>query len=446
MALPHISVATTDEIEFINLEPLDINPLMSKCQIKVMYIGLNDHDMVINKDVCTNMAKTLRGCAIVGCFKEEKGDFTDHGDKIIIDGEGVHFEKETIPYGFVSPDAKVWYQNFQEEDRDTGEIVTRKYLVTEGYLWTHNYEAAKTALENGGRPHSMELEPEMITGEWTKSENSEMEFFIISDGIFSQLCILGEDVEPCFEGSSITPVNKFSLNDNFVKTLSNMMKDLQFALNAKGDSMEETKSTQAAAEEPTPDFTEEKQGESASEINTENENNTEFKKNDSPEEKDDKEEKNGEDSDKKEENEDDKEKKKSDEYSLKIEEMQKTIETMQSEFSKLQKLNSELLAFKQNAENEKKDALISEFYMLSDEDKKDVIANKDNYSLEDIKAKLAVLCFDKKVNFSEGTSDSTESNEETVPAMTFNLGEEAFADSTPDWVKAVKEYQSAKNN
>jgi len=43
--------------------------------------------------------------------------------------------------------------------------------------------------------------------------------------------------------------------------------------------------------------------------------------------------------------------------------------------------------------------LINEFYMLSEEDKKDVIENKAKYSLEEIKAKLAVVCFEKKVNF-----------------------------------------------
>ena len=34
-----ISVATIDSPEFVNLQPMDINPLMSKCDIKVLYIG-----------------------------------------------------------------------------------------------------------------------------------------------------------------------------------------------------------------------------------------------------------------------------------------------------------------------------------------------------------------------------------------------------------------------
>jgi len=44
--------------------------------------------------------------------------------------------------------------------------------------------------------------------------------------------------------------------------------------------------------------------------------------------------------------------------------------------------------------------------MLSDEDKKDVIENKTKYTLDEIKSKLAVICFEKKVNFN--LEDSSE--------------------------------------
>ena len=34
--------------EFVNLTPLDINPLMSKCEIKVFYLGANRNRSYIN--------------------------------------------------------------------------------------------------------------------------------------------------------------------------------------------------------------------------------------------------------------------------------------------------------------------------------------------------------------------------------------------------------------
>ena len=48
----------------------------------------------------------------------------------------------------------------------------------------------------------------------------------------------------------------------------------------------------------------------------------------------------------------------------------------------LQNKYNELLNFKLQIENEKKDELINSFYMLSDEDKKDVIEHKTDYSYD----------------------------------------------------------------
>ena len=56
----HISVATIDSPEFINLQPMDINPFMSSCDIKVLYLGENRNHSYITKEVATDMAKTLR--------------------------------------------------------------------------------------------------------------------------------------------------------------------------------------------------------------------------------------------------------------------------------------------------------------------------------------------------------------------------------------------------
>ena len=36
--------------EFINLQPLDINPLMQKCEIKVFYLGRNRNGSYINRE------------------------------------------------------------------------------------------------------------------------------------------------------------------------------------------------------------------------------------------------------------------------------------------------------------------------------------------------------------------------------------------------------------
>ena len=42
----HKSIATIDSPEFINLQPLDINPLMSSCEIKVLYLGGENRNLL----------------------------------------------------------------------------------------------------------------------------------------------------------------------------------------------------------------------------------------------------------------------------------------------------------------------------------------------------------------------------------------------------------------
>ena len=237
----HKSIATINSPEFINLAPLDINPLMSSCEIKVLYIGENRNHTYISKEVATDMAKTLRGAPIVGYYKEEKEDFRDHGNQVILDDEGIKFNCLTKPYGFVSPDAKVWFQEFEDTD-DFGNVLTREYLMTTGYLWTGQYEECKLAVEGEGKPHSMELDGDSMDGHWETNTKTGMDFFIINDATFSKLCILGDDVEPCFEGSKISAPEistSFSkVDDNFKKTLFTMMQDLQFALKG-GQNMDE---------------------------------------------------------------------------------------------------------------------------------------------------------------------------------------------------------------
>lgn len=103
-----------------------------------------------------------------------------------------------------------------------------------------------------------------------------------------------------------------------------------------------------------------------------------------------------------------------------------------------------LRLFKKDIEKKEKQAMIAKFYMLSDEDKKDVIENIDTYSLEDIEAKLSVICVRNKVSFAMD-DDEEESKEEHD--TTFNLDADAGEDnSTPAWVQAALEVAKNMNN
>ena len=455
MSLAHQSIATISSPEFINLQPLDINPLMSSCEIKVFYLGGNRNGSYITKDVATEMAKTLRGAPIVGYYKEDREDFLDHGDQVIFDGEGIHFKTLTKPYGFVSPDAKVWFQDFEDTD-EFGNTVTRTYMMTTGYLWTGQYEEAATALNDGGRPQSMEIDEKSLQGHWATDSKNNMEFFIINDAIFSKLCILGNDIQPCFEGAGITTpeVSKtFTLDETFKHTLFTMMEELKYALkggntvaDVKNLPVEDQNQTQPETTftvNETNDTQDSSSSENANaETSFENAENTEpasenfVKKDDQEDDKedkpaaDDKEDDAEDDADDKEDADEEKKKK----YSA----LENSYNELKADFDALENEVKELRLFKHNIEMKQKDDLIDQFYMLSEADKKEVVENKEKYTLDEIKSKLAVICFEKKVNFNlENSSNFEEEKKETEePVTTFNIKD--TEDSIPEWVRRVE--------
>ena len=444
----HQSIATIDSPEFINLQPLEINPLMSICEIKVLYLGENRNHSYITKEVATEMAKTLRGAPIVGYYRDDKEDFRDHGEKIICDDEGIKFECLTKPYGFVAPDARVWFQKFEDID-DFGNKITREYLMTTGYLWTGQYEEAKLAIDEG-RPQSMELDENTLDGHWSTNNNTGMDFFIINDAIFSKLCFLGEDVEPCFEGSSITAPEVSTtftkMDEDFKKTLFTMMQDLKHALKGgyemelKDENVETEVTTEVAPNQETVETTETTVEEEV--VVTEENNSTEDIANSIEATQSNEEETAAEEeltNNEVVETDNTTVEEEAKDYSL----LEQELETLKANYAEMETKYQELVAFKEAVDNEKKDALINSFYMLSDEDKKDVIENKSNYSLEEIESKLCVICVRKKVNFD---LDNTEKNENTVEVekvATYNLNN-VENEAVPAWLKALKDTRDSK--
>ena len=116
---------------------------------------------------------------------------------------------------------------------------------------------------------------------------------------------------------------------------------------------------------------------------------------------------------------------------------------LQANIARLEEEMKPLAEFKAQAVKKQKEEMIKSFYMLSDEDKEDVVKNIDTYSVEDIESKLSIICVRKKVNFS--SLEDEEDNTNNGPT-TYNLntsGSEEENANVPEWVKAA--LQVAKN-
>ena len=319
--------------------------------------------------------------------------------------------------------------------------------MTEGYLWTGQYPEAKRIIERGNN-QSMELDENLINAYWSKDSNGKPQFFIINEAIISKLCILGEDVEPCFEGAQITRVN-YSFDDGFKEQLFSMIKEIKEILNEGGKPMpeetvvvEEVVTEEVQVEEPEvveeviteePEVVEEPAVEEVieeveepvvEETEVVEEETLEVEVEESPEIEEDK----------------------PAQYNL--EDIQEYVELSQK-YSELEtkynnlvaerdSLNNELTSlteFKKGVERKEKEAMIDSFYMLSDNDKKDVVENIDTYSLDEIEAKLSIICVRNKVSF-----DLEDKKEESSP-ITYNLNDANNMDSDdsiPAWIRAAK--------
>ena len=505
----HTSIKLDTPVEFINITPL--NPLISKCQIKVCYVGdePNRNRSIITKETAKQMANSLPGCPIVGFFNEEKNDFEEHNRIIDISNGQFKIKDTTRPYGFVDLGAKVWFQKFLDDGMNE-----REYMMTEGWLWTGQYPECRRILAHGNN-QSMELDEELINAHWSKDGNGDPKFFIINEAIISKLCTLGEANEPCFEGASIgAPTIQFAFEDGFKEQLFSMISELNDYLNKGGEKVftryaveigdalwtalyshvegtygiesvcedgeqkfavltdadnkyyrldfsvaEDGAITFAAEatllEEYTPSEEPQFDAEAVAEY-------AKSKKKDDEEPKDDEGSDDGDEEkcpkcgkkksececeDEPDEDDDDKKKGKKEKYNL--EEIQEYVElssnyaaletnysAAQARITELEGQLAELTTFKKSVEKAEKEKMIASFYMLSDEDKSDVMTNIDTYSLDDIEAKLSILCVRNKVSFNL----DDDKNDGTNPTV-FKL-DEGMSDDAPAWVKALRSVAS----
>lgn len=223
------SIPTSTSVEFINVEPQ--SPLMSKGVAKVLYLGPNRNGSIFTREVVDRMIPSLFGIPIVGKYEPKKGDFMGHEKKTQLGRNGrLETVPLTVPYGFVPENANVWYQSFTDNDS-----VEREYLCCDVKLWTGRYPEALRVTTQGNH-QSMEIDPDTMMGEWTITDKEQTEYFMVSEAYFSALCILGQDVEPCFEGAGIA--SEFSLTEEerlFLFELDKAMKKVKGDYNMKNN-------------------------------------------------------------------------------------------------------------------------------------------------------------------------------------------------------------------
>ena len=407
------------DFEMINIKPM--TKYISECEIKVFYHGQNRNGSYISKAVGNQIANSLPRAPIVALYNEQINDYEDHGEEITINRQGVKFEKKTIPYGAVDKDTPAVWRKFWD---DKG--IEREYLVVRGFLWTGRYPHLQQILENP-KGQSMEFFEESVDGNWAKFDNEADEIFIFNEADISALCILGDDVEPCFEDATIgKPEILYSLKkDEFKLEFNKFMFELNEVLDHENSTEGgmavkiENKDVNVEVEIEETDFVEtEEEVEVIEEEVTETEFEEEIEETVEEEEE---------------------EETVEDEFTEEVEnteliELQTEYELVKQELEDLKVSYAALVEEKDVRDLNEKEEICNKFSILGEEALKSFRENLTNYTAEELEKELSVVAFQKGITF-----NLLSKNETIVTAAPVKNTEDV-----PAWVKVVKNKETSE--
>ena len=161
-----------------NMEP--VTDVLSRARCRIFYKGANRNGTFITDEFAKELISTLHYVPVKGIY--EDNDFTDHGNS----------RSEGRIYGIV-PESNnfAWEQHLDEDG------IERTYACTDVLIFSALYPEAGEIV---GKSQSMELyEPSL---QYHAAVIQNQKYIVFEHGSFLGLQVLGDDVEPCFEGAS----------------------------------------------------------------------------------------------------------------------------------------------------------------------------------------------------------------------------------------------------
>jgi hypothetical protein len=177
--------------EIFNLE--HINPLVSRYKLYIAYADEPANNYIFSKDVLDNLSLTIKGCAVVAGFMNEKDGSLLGGHESDLSIDEQHRIVPTpspIPVGFAAYDINPWWEVYKGKN----------YLTTFIYIW------------DGRFPELSNLNERKIfqSMEVAVDNDKDGKYKIVKQALALGLCLL-ENVDPAFVGSHI---EKFSIDDD----------------------------------------------------------------------------------------------------------------------------------------------------------------------------------------------------------------------------------------
>lgn len=169
------------------------NDVTSKARCRIFYKYGNRNGTYITDEFAEKLLLTIAYAPVKGIF--EYDDYTDHGTR----------RSEGRIYGIVPENYNLTWEAHVDEDG-----VERTYACVDVIIFTALYKEANDII---GKSQSMELyEPSL---QYHKQIIEGQQYIVFDAGCFLGLQVLGDEVEPCFEGAAF-----FSLRENIEQAIS----------------------------------------------------------------------------------------------------------------------------------------------------------------------------------------------------------------------------------
>lgn len=213
-------------------------PNVGRTRVRVFYRYDNRNGSYITDEVATEIINSAPTKPVIGFFNWEKKDYTTHMGASIVSA-----------YGFIPEEPHFAWEWHQDNDG-----VKREYACFDVILHTEYFPEASEIISH---PQSMELNEKTISGSWGIINGEP--YFIYSHATLKGLCVLGKDVEPCFEGAEFFAQNEESKFNQFSSLLLELQEKVKETENfekggEKANMDVENMVEQIVDEQPTVDF------------------------------------------------------------------------------------------------------------------------------------------------------------------------------------------------
>lgn len=158
------------------------NEVLSKARCRIFYKYANRNGTYITDEFADKLLNSLPYAPVKGIYVPEDGDYSDHGEE----------RDQGRIYGIVPENPNITWETHLDEDG-----IERSYACADVLIFTAIY---KEASEIVGKSQSMELYGPSL--KYHEAIVDGKRFIVFDEGCFLGLQVLGDQVEPCFEGAS----------------------------------------------------------------------------------------------------------------------------------------------------------------------------------------------------------------------------------------------------